>query len=132
MEIKLTKKKVDNLTMRSILPDETEQDQQFHIKIGCTVYGNANNKNIVRIRYPVIVSVKDKATLSMDYDFYFTLSEELTEDFNTSIVTRQTAPALAYPYIKSYVENFLSISGYGDIDLPFLDFIKNPFEFDDE
>ena len=130
MEIKLTHKKVESLAIRSVLADELDQEKEFHINIGSTIYAHATKKNIVRIRYPIIVNIKEKVSVSMEYDFYFSLSEDVTEEFNDSITAKKEAPALAFPYIKIYLDNVLAMSGYKDIEIPFIDFNEDPFEFD--
>lgn len=130
MDIKLTHKKVEALSIRSVVDGELDQEKEFHINIGSTIYSHKSKKNIVRIRYPVTFNVKDKVSVSMDYDFYFALSEEVTEEFNDSVTAKKDAPAIAFPYIKIYLDNVLAMSGYKDIEVPFIDFNKDPFEFD--
>ncbi|EJD6598847.1 hypothetical protein M0L39_RS02645, partial [Providencia rettgeri] len=78
MDIKLTHKKVEALSIRSVVEGELDQEKEFHINIGSTIYSHKSKKNIVRIRYPVTLNVKDKVSVSMDYDFYFALSEDIT------------------------------------------------------
>ncbi|EML0361299.1 hypothetical protein RI835_000624 [Providencia rettgeri] len=130
MDIELTHKRVDQLTMESLTKGQIEQEQPITVNIGSTVYAHDQDKKMVRINYPVIVTVKDNVTISIGYNFYFKLSESVADDFHKSETARKTAPALAYPYIKSYIENVLLLSGYRDFSIPFLDFNKDPFEFD--
>ncbi|ELY3856773.1 hypothetical protein ABN357_19530 [Providencia rettgeri] len=129
MDIELTHKRVDQLTMESLTKGQIEQEQPITVNIGSTVYAHDQDKKMVRINYPVIVTVKDNVTISIGYNFYFKLSESVADDFHKSEVARKTAPALAYPYIKSYIESVLLLSGYRDFSIPFLDFNKDPFDF---
>lgn len=129
MGIKLTHKKVERLELSALSKGQIEQEKEVHINIGSTIYGHSTNKNMVRISYPVSLLIKDNVSISIDYDFYFTSSEEITEGFDSSEVARKDAPALAYPYIKSYIEGVLTMSGYKDFEIPFIDFEEDPFEF---
>ncbi|HEK2652381.1 TPA: hypothetical protein ACQFK6_001486 [Proteus mirabilis] len=129
MSIKLMHKKVERLELRALSKGEIEQKKEVHINIGSTIYAHSTDKKMVRINYPVSLSIKDNVHISISYDFYFSSSEEITEEFNNSEVARKDAPALAYPYIKSYIEGVLTMSGYKDFEIPFIDFAEDPFEF---
>ncbi|EMH4043673.1 hypothetical protein V6N22_003616 [Providencia stuartii] len=132
MDIELTHKRVDQLTLESLVKGQIEQEQPITVNIGSTVYAHDKDKKMVRINYPITVVVKDNVSISMSYNFYFKLSENVTDSFHKSEIARKVAPSLAYPYIKSYIESVLILSGYKDFSIPFLDFNKEPFDFDEE
>ncbi|MDR5611286.1 MULTISPECIES: hypothetical protein [unclassified Arsenophonus] len=141
MDIELKHKKVESIELISLTKINSvklsslmakiasEHGQEFHMAINYEIYRHQSNKKTVRIRYTVIYFIQDNFSLSLAYDFSFKSDKEITEDFNASETARKLAPSISYPYIKSYIENFLTLSGYKDFEVPFIDFNKEPFEF---
>ena len=61
--------------------------------------------------------------LDLEMHFVFSLTESVTEDFKTSDFVKINAPAIAYPYVRSYVSNLTLQSGISPIIIPTVNFV---------
>jgi preprotein translocase subunit SecB len=62
--------------------------------------------------------------LSIEYIATFTTSENVDDEFRESHFPSVNAPAIAYPYLRTFVSQFLLLSGYEPQILPTLNFVK--------
>lgn len=126
MNITINAKRVTSLTLTQDDKNEAVSDKKLHISIGSEIFENHNNRKLFRIRYPFNLVIKGVVTASLNYDFDFISDEDVSSDTLSSELVTITAPSLAFPYIKTYIENVLSSSGYAGISIPFLDFSLTP------
>ncbi|HHR5847312.1 TPA: hypothetical protein ACS7XE_001491 [Providencia alcalifaciens] len=126
MSITLNAKRVVSLTMNQAEIVDDEKDGQLHINLGSEIFKNNNDKKLFRVRYPFNLEIKGLVKISLSYDFDFTSEKEINNEMLSSELVTITAPSIAYPYIKTYVENILSSSGYAGITIPYLDFNETP------
>lgn len=96
------------------------------LKINNELYLNKNDSKLFRVRYFVDVSLNNNLHIDLAYDFDFRAEDDVDQSLAKSLIIRSQVPNLVYPYIKTYIEHFLLMSGYGSIPLPYVDFIKNP------
>ncbi|HAS1742837.1 MULTISPECIES: protein-export chaperone SecB [Enterobacter] len=131
MKINLLKNKIRSLTLT---PETTPvkgkkkniETVDAKIELNNEVYLNKKNKNLFRVKYRLHVSIPHSVIIEMEYDFDFKAEEEVDETIAQSVTLRSAVPNLAYPYIKVYVEQLMTMSGYGQIPLPFVDFNEHP------
>ncbi|HCH7895480.1 hypothetical protein [Raoultella planticola] len=97
-----------------------------NLKLDNELYLNKNNSKIFRSRYNIQVVIEDSAEVDVIYDFDFKSDTDVDETLVSSMVIRSQVPTLVYPYIKTYLEQFLLMSGYGNVPLPYVDFVENP------
>ncbi|MET4892236.1 hypothetical protein [Morganella morganii] len=126
MNISLIDKRVLSLSLSHLDAKESESDGQIHIKIGSEIFTKKDDVTLFRVRYPFNLEIKGLVKISLLYDFDFKSDSDITPETLSSELLTITAPTLAYPYIKSYVENLLSVSGYAVTGIPFLDFTVTP------
>lgn len=126
MNITINAKRVTSLTLTQDDENEAVSDKKLHISIGSEIFENHKNRKLFRIRYPFNLVIKGVVTASLNYDFDFISDEDVSSDTLSSELVTITAPSLAFPYIKTYIENVLSSSGYAGISIPFLDFSLTP------
>ncbi|WP_170974218.1 protein-export chaperone SecB [Citrobacter sp. wls757] len=96
------------------------------IQLNNEVYLNQKNKSLFRVRYKLSVSIPHNVIIEMEYDFDFKADEDVDQEIAQSMTIRSAVPNLVYPYIKVYVEQIMTMSGYGQIPLPFVDFNEHP------
>lgn len=97
-----------------------------NLKLDNELYLNKNSSKIFRARYKIQVDIEDSVEVDVIYDFDFKSDTDVDQTLVSSMVIRSQVPTLVYPYIKAYLEQFLLISGYGNVPLPYVDFIENP------
>ncbi len=131
MKIHLLKNKIRSL---SLTPETTPvkgkkksvETVDAKIELNNEVYLNKKNKNLFRVKYKLNVSIPHSVIIDMEYDFDFKAEEEVDQEIAQSMTIRSAVPNLVYPYIKVYVEQIMTMSGYGQIPLPFVDFNEHP------
>lgn len=71
------------------------------------------------------IELKDKRfSLALEMFFTFSSDEKITEEFKISLFPKVNAPAIAFPYLRSFISNFTLQAGYDPIILPSLNFVE--------
>lgn len=133
MNINPTLVKVNNLSIKTLSPlpkkkkpKSDEEEVNATINFDNEVYVNNHNSKLFRVRYNIFVSIPHQVEVTLVYDFDFQSDEDVDAGLAKSTTVLSDVPAFAYPYIKAYIENVLSMSGFGLTPLPYLNFLKNP------
>lgn len=63
-------------------------------------------------------------SLVIEYAARFSTDEIIDEDFKTSNFVKFNAPAIAYPFLRTYISNLTLNSGFSPIILPTINFTK--------
>ncbi|MFB0711434.1 hypothetical protein ACEU59_09705 [Buttiauxella noackiae] len=128
--------KVNNLSIKALPPlplkkkaKKTDEEVSATINFDNEVYLNNHNSKLFRVRYNISVSIPHQVEVNLEYDFDFQSDEAVDTSLPKSSTILSSVPAFAYPYIKSYIENILNMSGYGSTPLPYIDFLKNPMPY---
>lgn len=82
------------------------------------------DKHLFSIIFHMKMYIDCEVELEFDYKADFKNSEEITNDFRASHFVKVNAPAIAYPFLRSFVANILLQSGYDPIILPAVNFVK--------
>lgn len=61
--------------------------------------------------------------LTLRSTFYFETDKEINEEFKDSSFTRISAPAIAFPYLRTFISNLTLNAGYKPILLPSYNFV---------
>ncbi|MFK2635956.1 protein-export chaperone SecB [Bacteroides fragilis] len=71
------------------------------------------------------INIKDEEfNILMEMVFLFELDEDVDEKFKQSDFLTINAPAIAFPYVRSYISNLTLQSGFSPIILPSVNFVK--------
>lgn len=76
------------------------------------------------IYFKVSLPTNAENTLSIEYIATFKTAKEVDDEFKESCFPSVNAPAIAYPYLRSFVSQFLLLSGYDPQILPTINFIN--------
>ncbi len=63
---------------------------------------------------------------------HFESGEKITSNFATSPFARINAPAIAFPYVRTFISNFTLNIGYNPVMLPSFNFVEMAKEFTKE
>jgi preprotein translocase subunit SecB len=69
-------------------------------------------------------SKSKKFKLKLKAVAHFSTQENINDDFKNSPFININAPAIAFPYVRSFISNLTLNSGYDPIVLPALNFVK--------
>lgn len=104
------------------------------------------NKNITKeletnLGIGTLLSEKNKKTFAIEFDFslenktkkfllkikaiaHFATEEEIDETFANSHFVKVNAPAIAFPYVRTFISNLTLNSGYEPVILPAINFVR--------
>lgn len=123
MNIQLKEWKVKNLSFKinDIQIEKKTKKNSFNLSMG-HFFSEENSKEFgIGFR----INVKDEEfNILMEMVFLFELDENVDEKFKQSDFLTINAPAIAFPYVRSYISNLTLQSGFSPIILPSVNFVK--------
>ena len=123
MNIQLKEWKVKNLSFKinDIQIEKKTKKNSFNLSMG-HFFSEENSKEFgIGFR----INIKDEEfNILMEMVFLFELEEDVDEKFKQSDFLTINAPAIAFPYVRSYISNLTLQSGFSQIILPSVNFVK--------
>ncbi len=122
MKIQLQEWKVKDLSF-SIKPDPTplgNKENNFQLSFG---HAFKDNPKEFIIGFKIKIE-EESFDLELEMIFMFHVDTEINEEFKNSPFLKINAPAIAFPYIRSYISNFTLQSGFNPIILPSINFVS--------
>ena len=126
--------------MKIQLKDWKVKNLSFEMKDPCVSNGKAKaNTNTFSFNHAPSFSTEDKKefiigffinvkndnyNIEIEIMFLFGTDEEITEEFKTSQFMKVNAPAIAFPYVRSYISNLTLQSGFPPAMLPSVNFVE--------
>jgi len=121
MNITLKHTEVRNLELKRIDEEAEEDDINFSFSVGF----NEELKNSFIIAFDYYVFHKEERfSLKIDYVAYFNTDEEISKEFKDSHFPLVNAPAIAYPFLRSFIGTLTVNAGYGAFIIPTVNFQK--------
>lgn len=124
MNIKFLGTKVSKLSL--VVFDDKEIEDDFHLSFvnGYPDESSENDKNFVVIFSVRISSAEEKFKLELEYTGFFETDETITEEFKTSHFPTTNAPAIAYPFMRSFINTITVNSDLKPVVLPTINFVE--------
>ena len=123
MNIQLKEWKVKNLSFKinDIQIEKKTKKNSFNLSMG-HFFSEENSKEFgIGFR----INIKDEEfNILMEMVFLFELDENVDEKFKQSDFLTINAPAIAFPYVRSYISNLTLQSGFSPIILHSVNFVK--------
>ena len=104
--------------------DKTSNDNQYELKIDCSMDYNTVDKQSVRFVMEFSLHSSSKFKLAATHYTIIKFSEQLTGDEAEAEMVRINTPSLLYPYIRAFATNLLSSAGFSSEHLPLVFFDK--------
>ncbi len=77
--------------------------------------------------FSALIIQKDIFVLEIEYSALFETTEAIEKDFMKSAFPAVNAPAIAYPFLRSFVSTLCVNAGYGQWILPTVNFTQAPY-----
>ncbi len=120
MNIQLKSWEVKNLNFEAV-NEKRDMKQTFRFSCGNGLSETDDKMFFVGFR---VVLNNPMYDLRLEMQFSFEADEPLTKDFMKSPFLKINAPAIAFPYLRSYISNLTMQSGYDAVMLPSVNFVK--------
>ena len=121
MKIQLKDWKVKNLSLK--INDKSLRESKrnfFNLSIG---YSFPEDKN-TEFRIGFIINIKNtRFEITLEMLFFFQVDKVVNDQFKQSDFVKINAPAIAFPYVRSYISNLTLQSGFDPIILPSVNFV---------
>lgn len=126
MKFRLAKTMAREFSVAEIEEQITEDMQpEFKLnKLDVNVRVSEESKRNYAISFNIEAHLKgnDSVLVKVDYWAFFEAESDLTDEFLNSHFISINAPAIAYPYLRSFVTNVLVSAGYPAFYLPTVNF----------
>lgn len=119
MKLQLLNTKVEKLELFDIEKDDDS---------GCETsfkYGNAYTEtpaNTFKVIFEMAIELEEGKQLNITYSSEFEADEIIDDEFKSSPFPTVNAPAIAYPFLRSFIGTMLLNAGYEPILLPSVNF----------
>jgi len=120
MNITLIETKVDTLSLRKTDFEEDTKEPTF--SVGTAFSSDALNSFL--IVFDLSIKADESHMLTVKYIAKFEAGSDILEDERESPFFSINAPAIAYPFLRAFVANFMLSSGFEPIMLPTINFVK--------
>lgn len=101
----------------------SELDTTLGISLGINDPSAAENRFAVVLKIS-LMNKENTFKFKAQATAHFETSEKITKEFGDSPFARINAPAIAFPYIRTFISNFTLNSGYNPIMLPSFNFVE--------
>jgi len=118
MNIQLVGSIVDDLSLSKT--SEPLGDMKFSL---ITAFSE-DSINTFAIIFNLKIQVGKDRILTVKYISEFEADQDITEEDRTSHFFFINAPAIAYPFLRAYIANFMLSSGFNPEILPSINFVK--------
>ena len=108
----------------SLFFSEEVFEKSDELEFSYTSAFSEESKDSFLIKFHLKLKVNGSHSLNIKYNSLFRLDFEITEEFKNSPFLNINAPAIAFPYLRAFISNFLLSSGFEPIILPSVNFIK--------
>lgn len=106
------------------ITNDNEDNIETSLTIGTGFTDNETSKAFA-ILFDLDINNKDRTfVLSLKATAHFETSAEINDSFKGSDFVHISAPAIAFPYIRTFISNTVLNSGYDPIILPSFNFYK--------
>ncbi len=122
MKLQLKNWKVASLRFNLLSMNESETEGNDVLFSVGNSFSDANSHEFC-IGFKAKVSDKNY-TLDLEIMYVFETDQEITEEFKNSNFVKINAPAIAFPYFRSYLTIFAMQSGLKPIIMPSVNFVN--------
>jgi preprotein translocase subunit SecB len=114
MKLQLKRNIATRMELRDADPEEAEVEGfDLHHR---TLFGDSKREFLVQFRLKLTISKTH--SFAVEYSSFFETDADFDEAFKESAFVRVNAPAIAFPFIRSYVAHVTLIAGYEPVILP--------------
>lgn len=121
MDITLEKTLVDKLMLTRMMPKKSMK-RKYDLSYCVKQVDDCENK--FAVIFTVMIQNTAVFKMNIEYSAIFITDADITEEFIQSKFATINAPAIAYPFLRSYVSFVTLNSGYEPALLPTINFVE--------
>ncbi|RLC11295.1 MAG: preprotein translocase subunit SecB [Deltaproteobacteria bacterium] len=122
MKIQLLHSIVDNLEMRKA--EEEVRENNFSLSFAIAYRDEKKESDLFGIVFFLRLRCLPDLLIDMEFTCHFKTSEPVNDEFRNSHFPKINAPAMAFPFLRSFIATLTLNAGYEPIILPSVNFTK--------
>lgn len=119
MNITLKSAEVKSLELKKVEELITEDVMNFSYSTG---YNDEFKRSFIVSLNLLLTSKEEGFSLSIDYITYFETDDDIGDEFKKSHFPLVNAPAIAYPFLRSFISTLTVNAGYAAVLIPTVNF----------
>lgn len=123
MKLKLEDYKLVDLKFTLLEKDSVVSDTSDNLNLQVGQFYGLDDECSFGIGFKVNF-VKENYSIDMEMRFFFVADEPITEEFKNSSFPMVNAPAIAFPYLRSFISIFTMQSGFAPVLIPSINFVE--------
>lgn len=96
--------------------------EKSNFELGLETGFSEDDLRSFRIKFRAVISSEVGYELTVEYSSFFETDEEIIEDFKSSNFVTINAPAIAYPFLRSFISTITLNAGYEPVLIPTINF----------
>lgn len=122
MKIKLLDYRVVTLNL-AVVPESSLGQSSNELDLHVGQFFPDDNENIFGVGFKVSFQ-QEGYSINTEMRFFFETDSPITEDFKNSSFPTVNAPAIAFPYLRSFLSIVTMQAGYPPVMLPSVNFVE--------
>jgi len=122
MNLQLLDFQVANLSLESMTPSFENEGKSFDMEY--RINYNTEDKCVFAVIFDVELEHEGKFHLNLQYVSWFKTSYPIDKTFKESDFPIVNAPAIAFPFLRSYISTLTLNSGFPPAILPSINFVE--------
>ncbi len=99
-----------------------KESAENNFELGLETGFSEDDLKSFRIKFRAVISSEVGYELTVEYSSFFETDEEIIESFKSSNFVTINAPAIAYPFFRSFISTITLNAGYEPILIPTINF----------
>ena len=127
--IKLVNFFVTSVNMGPIDPNDKKLTESLQVNIGFGLGFNEDKLNNYLVNFNIDITNKNKSfRLELKASALFESTSNIDDDFKNSTFVQTNSPAIAFPFIRSFINTLTTNAGINPVILPAFNFSKQEKE----
>lgn len=123
MNLRLLHSQIYSLKLDKLDDSNEASKDEKSFSLGYNVQYDPNEDTVFSIIFDIKVIHPSDFQLECQYVTWFKTSEAINEDFKNSDFTTTNAPAIAFPFLRTFISNLTLNAGYVPALLPSINFL---------
>ena len=116
---------VTSVNMTATDPNDKKLTESLKVNIGYGLGFNEIKLNSYLVNFNIDLSNKNKSfLLELKASALFESTEDIDDDFKNSVFVQTNSPAIAFPFLRSFINTLTTNAGINPVILPAFNFSK--------
>ncbi|PKA10837.1 hypothetical protein CH372_17290 [Leptospira meyeri] len=124
MNLRLDRNILHSLNIKRNEPKNVTGDIETKFKLNFKVYFPDDDPRLFAILFKIEIQNED-FDLNSDYHSFFRTDSDITKEFRESHFPSKNAPAIAFPFLRSFIGTITLNAGFRPVLLPSINFFND-------